>query len=110
MRKSVKLAAASALAAVAMIGGSATAASAHESVGSDPINTCDNSTSQLATAKDNGQSESDATQIGHSTKSICQSGPKNYADNHHDGFVAGGDATLTSVITKVSTLTAVITG
>jgi hypothetical protein len=106
MRKSVKLAAASTLAAVAMMGASATAASANEK--DDATNVCGNSSQLLASAKDNGKTEGDVYQTGESHQVICQKGKENYAVNYYEGDVVGGDlvSTLTKTITNTISLTA----
>jgi ABC-type amino acid transport substrate-binding protein len=99
MRKSVKLAAASALAAVALAGGSATAASANDKKDEPGINICDNGNdTPLVSAKDNGDVETDDIEVtGVSQQVTCQVGENNKANNINKGDVAGGDLDLLDV-------------
>jgi hypothetical protein len=91
MRKSVKLVA-SALAAVAVVGGSATAASA-DSKPIDGKNVCGNDTGQpVASARDNGETTIDDVLLaGQTTQVICQVGEHNHAVTYNEGDVIGGD-------------------
>jgi hypothetical protein len=90
MRKSVKLAAASALAAVALAGGSATAASANDRNDEPGFNACANDDSKLASAHDNGEVETDEIETtGKTTQTACQVGKKNEANLNNETEVDG---------------------
>jgi hypothetical protein len=96
MRKSVKLAAASAIAAVALVGGSATAATAAGHDDDHPgVNVCGNGDNHaLVSAKDNGDVETDDIDVtGVNHQVICQVGENNEANNVNSGDVAGDDLT-----------------
>jgi hypothetical protein len=90
MRKSMKLGAASTLAAVALLAGSASAASAfggefdgkHEG---DPY-VCGNSSTDSG-AGDGGNS----TAVGYGPVTACQVGETNIFNNNQNGEVSGGD-------------------
>jgi hypothetical protein len=95
MRKSVKLAAASTLAAIAMVGGSASAASANDWLGDDQVNVCGNDVSgPLASADRLSEAEiEDVDANGHSKQVICQNGEDNFAVNYneYEGDFVDGD-------------------
>lgn len=92
MRKTVKLAAASALAAVALVGGSATAASAHghdhgHHHDNNGFNICANHGSHgLVYADDSSHAELDgkAEAEGVTDQTVCQTGEKNKANLHSE--------------------------
>jgi hypothetical protein len=86
MRKSVKLAAASAIAAVALVGGSATAATA---AGHDDdhtgFNICGNGTGDSISAHDNGEVETDDIEsTAETTQTVCQVGERNEANVNNE--------------------------
>jgi hypothetical protein len=97
MRKSVKLVA-SALAAVAVVGGSATAASAHDKPSHKPTNgknVCgNNSGSLVSTAGNSDASLDDIIQTGQTQQVICQVGQENNAVTYNETLIAGDDLVL----------------
>jgi ABC-type glycerol-3-phosphate transport system substrate-binding protein len=105
MRKSMKLAAASALAAVALVGGTASAAMAAGVDHDDDHgwNFCGNGDGNaLVSAKDNGEVYTDDVEVvGVNKQTICQVGEDNEATNINRGDVAGDDL---SDITDISIL------
>jgi hypothetical protein len=90
VRKFGRLAAASTLAAVGMVGASAGAADAHSGHGEPGggTNICGNSADQPVVSSDEG---GDSAQNGESRQIICQNGQTNYAITHNETNVIDGD-------------------
>jgi hypothetical protein len=96
MRKSMKLGAASTLAAVALLAGSASAASAFGGdLEGDPY-VCGNSSTD-AGAGDGGNS----TAVGYGPVTACQVGETNIFNNNQNGEVSGGDIFIFEEITDI---------
>jgi hypothetical protein len=91
MRKSVKLAAASAIAAVALVGGSATAATAAGHDDEPGFNICGNGDDKGISADDNGEVEDAEIESAADTKqTVCQVGKNNEANVKNETEYDGG--------------------
>jgi hypothetical protein len=105
MRKSVKLAAASAIAAVALVGGSATAATAAGHDDEPGFNICGNGDGKGISAHDNGEVETDDIEsTAETNQTVCQVGEKNEANVNNETEVE--DYSLLGEILGAVTVTA----
>jgi hypothetical protein len=97
MRKTMKLGAASTLAAVALLAGSASAASAFGADNEVDPYVCGNSSTESGAGED-----STATAVGYGPVTACQVGKTNIYNNNQNGDVSGGDIDLSSIVSSIT--------
>jgi hypothetical protein len=96
MRKTMKLGAASTLAAVALLAGSASAASAFGGDAEVDPYVCGNSSVESGAGE-----ESTSTAAGYGPVTACQVGKTNIFNNNQNGDVSGGDIDLEITLTEI---------